>query len=138
MFTLAKQHYSQIIKNNSYTFLPIVMNNLANIYLQEDKINTAYDLANKAFVLSPNNPNILDTLGWTLSLQGKYDEALSLLRKSFAMNTATPDVRYHIAYTLAKLGRKADAQTELENLLQLFESFSYKEEASALLKQLKS
>ncbi|MDT0583885.1 XrtA/PEP-CTERM system TPR-repeat protein PrsT [Brumicola blandensis] len=138
MFTLAKQHYSQIIKNNSYTFLPIVMNNLANIYLQEEKINTAYDLANKAYILSPNNANILDTLGWTLSLQGKYDEALSLLRKSFAMNTATPDVRYHIAYTLAKLGRKADAQTELENLLQLFESFSYKEEASALLKQLKS
>jgi tetratricopeptide (TPR) repeat protein len=113
------------------------MNNLANIYLQEDKINIAYDLANKANALSPNNANILDTLGWALSLQGEYDEALSLLRKSFAMNTATPDVRYHIAYTLAKLGRKADAQTELENLLQLFESFRYKEEASKLLKQLK-
>jgi putative PEP-CTERM system TPR-repeat lipoprotein len=137
-YTQAKQHYSQIIENNSYTFLPIVMNNLANIYLEEEKIDTAFELANKAYILSPNNANILDTLGWTLSLQGKYDEALSLLRKSFAMNTATPDVRYHIAYTLAKLDRKADAKAELENLLQLFDSFSYKEEASALLEKLGS
>jgi putative PEP-CTERM system TPR-repeat lipoprotein len=137
-FADAKKHYSHIIDNGSYRFLPVVLNNLANIYIKEDKLNTAFELADKAFKINPNNANVLDTLGWVTSLQGKYEEALDLLRKSFAMNTATPDVRYHIAYTLAKLNRKADAKVELENLLKLFDSFGYKKEATALLEQLDS
>jgi|GEM_PF-3681886 len=132
----AKLHYLVIMKNDSYLYLPVIMNNLANIYLVEGNVNTAYELAQKANNQQPNNQAIIDTLGWSLAKLNRYDEALNYLRLSYSMNTADPAVRYHLGYVLDKLGRTEDARKELQNLLEQFVDFDDKEEAQKLLEKL--
>ncbi|WP_371195750.1 XrtA/PEP-CTERM system TPR-repeat protein PrsT [Glaciecola sp. SC05] len=135
-YTKAKEHYRQIIKNNVYPRLPFVLNNYANIYIQEASFESAYEHALKAYQLLPSNPFILDTLGWSLSQLGKYDEGLKYLRQSFAMNTIDPAVRYHLGYTLFKLNRKTEAKREIESLLEQFDDFKYRQNALALMAEM--
>ena len=132
----AKPHYLAIIKHGQYKFTPQVMNNLANIYMQEEEYETAMDLSLKAHNKQPNDPAILDTYGWSLVKLGKFDEGLSYLRQSFAMNTADPAIRFHIAVALSKLNRIAEAKRELTNLLENFDMFEDRDEAQALLNSL--
>ena len=132
----AKAHYLAIIKHDSYAYLAVVMNNLANIYLIEGNYNTAHELARKAHNKKPNNQAIMDTLGWSLANLNRYDEALNYLRQSYSMNTADAAVRYHLGYVLAKLGRIGDAKKELQNLLEQFGDFDDRSNAENLLENL--
>ena len=63
---------------------PVHINNLAYFLIDKDlNINEGLDLADKALVLSPDNYNYLDTKGWGLFKQGKFQDALTVLQKSW-------------------------------------------------------
>ncbi len=132
-FERAKELYISISDALGYPPLPIILNNLASVYLEENKVDAAYNFAQQAHEAMPSNPNILDTLGWILTQQGKYNEGLDLLRKSYSMNTQNPNLRYHLAYTLHKLGRIGESKRELKLLLQDFPSFSKRNDAVELM-----
>ena len=63
---------------------PEIMNFLAYILIDKDRnINEGLELVDKALELSPENYNYLDTKGWGLYKQGRYQEALGTLQKSW-------------------------------------------------------
>ncbi|MCW8886850.1 MAG: PEP-CTERM system TPR-repeat protein PrsT, partial [Motiliproteus sp.] len=84
---------------------PVVWNNLASIFLKQgDK--RALEYARKAYELAPNQPEIVDTLGWILVLEGDQLEGIELLQKATSAAKNDKLIRYHYAVGLAKLGTK--------------------------------
>jgi tetratricopeptide (TPR) repeat protein/AraC-like DNA-binding protein len=59
------------------------LNNLAWILIDKDRnIVEGMELIERALNSNPNNPFFIDTKGWGLFKQGKYDEALKVLEKA--------------------------------------------------------
>ena len=133
----AKNAYISISGQYGYGPLPMVFNNLANIYVYENKLDAAYNFAQQAYELVTKEPAILSTLGWIIVLQGDHDLGLSLLRQAYAMNVQDPDVQYHIAFALYKLQRNAESRKMLTDLLNNFPDFDKRLDAIALKKLIK-
>ena len=55
---------------------------------QTDRFDEAYKLISRALELDPGEPAILDSMGWVLYRQGKYDQAIEYLTRAYA---AFPD-----------------------------------------------
>ncbi len=72
------------------------------------RLDEAYALIDKALRLAPDNPAILDSMGWVLYRQGKLAEAEGFLRQAYARD---PDgeIAAHLAEVLAALGRREEA-----------------------------
>lgn len=113
----------------------IVLNDLAWTYQQENDPR-ALEYAQQANQLSPDNPAILDTLGWILLEQGNFSQGLPLLQKANSLVPDDPVIHYHFVLALAKSGDKAKARKELEHLLATGRDFAQIGEARSLLKQL--
>jgi len=63
---------------------PERMNDLAFFLINNERnINEGMELVEKALALKPDNYLFLDTKGWGLYKQGKYDEAYVLIQKSW-------------------------------------------------------
>lgn len=133
----AKNAYISISGQYGYGPLPMVFNNLANIYVYENKLDAAYNFAQQAYELVTKEPAILSTLGWIIVLQGDHDLGLSLLRQAYAMNVQDADVQYHLAFALYKLNRNAESRKMLTDLLNNFPDFDKRLDAIALKKLIK-
>jgi predicted Zn-dependent protease len=92
--------------------------------------------AGSASQLQPDNPRVIDTLGWILVERGQAGRAVELLQRAVDKTPGAPDVRYHLAAALAKNGDKTRARRELELLLANNKSFPQRGEAESLLKTL--
>lgn len=100
----------------------LVWNNLAHVALaQNDKAATGF--AERAYALRPNDPVIIDTLGWLLFKQGSVDRGLALLRDARLRDSNNPEIRYHLATALARSGRTAEAREELAQALKTGNAF---------------
>ena len=75
--------------------------------------------ARKALDLEPTSPAIIDSWGWVLFHQGKYEEALVELERAYA-GLKDPEVAAHIVETLWKLDRAGEARGVLEDAELLF------------------
>ncbi|MBV8380022.1 MAG: tetratricopeptide repeat protein [Paucibacter sp.] len=73
------------------------------------RLDEARKLVEKALALAPNQPALIDSLGWVEFRQGRLDEALSLLRKAYA---ALPDaeIAAHLGEVLWKSGQTDEAR----------------------------
>jgi len=111
------------------------MNNLAWLY-QQEKNPRALKYAEKANQLAPDNPAVLDTLGWMLVEQGNTSRGLPLLQKASSLAPKAAEIQYHLALGLIKSGDKTKAREKLEQLLATGKTFPKIDEARALLKQL--
>lgn len=103
------------------------LNNLAylnSVYF--DDLDTAYDLANKARQINPNDPNTADTLGWILFKQRKYAWALSLISESAAKMPNNPEVQYHLGMIHYMLGDQATAHQTFANATNTDNAFTGK------------
>ena len=63
----------------------------------------------KAFKIKPNDPVIMDSLGWVYFHTGDLTSAESYLRKAFS-TIKNPEVASHLISTLAKSGKQQEAQ----------------------------
>lgn len=134
----AARYYEQLIAIEEIGSDPQILNNLANIYAEND-LDKGLQAAMKAYSDSGENSSaLLDTIGWIYARKGEHEKALSFLRQAFAKNSNDPQVRYHTGATLNSLGRTAEAEKELRAALVLSESFAGREEAQSLLDQLVS
>ena len=130
----ARDYYRQTLqydKNN----VP-ALNNLA--YLLTDNFGEAgeaLDLAMAAYRLQPNDPRIMDTLGYVLVENQRADDAMNLLEKALQMLPEVPAVRLHLA--LAKIAA-GDREGAAPLLQQVAEEGSEAEadQARALLQEL--
>ncbi|HEX7081032.1 MAG TPA: XrtA/PEP-CTERM system TPR-repeat protein PrsT, partial [Gammaproteobacteria bacterium] len=71
----------------------------------------ALTLAERAYELAPDNPAVLDTLGWILFSEDRAQEAIEHLSRAAELAPQVPEIRYHFAQALAALGRSAEARS---------------------------
>jgi putative PEP-CTERM system TPR-repeat lipoprotein len=130
----AASYYMQLVKVDDIPNKHDIFNNLANIYLSSD-LALAKSFANQAEAIK-RTPEVLDTKGWILTKEEKYDEALDLLRQAYARQSNDPAIRYHIGFTLEKMGRTQEAKRELGAALQTPSDFAGRANAQTLYNSL--
>jgi putative PEP-CTERM system TPR-repeat lipoprotein len=126
----AINHYEKILNQDENNTM--AMNNLAWLYMDKDPAYSL-ELAQKAHELSPNFPEITDTLGWILVKQEKIESGLTYLQSALAERPNSPDIQYHVAVALAKSGDKTQAREMLEKLIREHSSFPERDDAEKLL-----
>jgi tetratricopeptide (TPR) repeat protein len=73
------------------------------------RLPEARELIEKALKLSPDDPFILDSMGWVLYRQGDFSGALPQLERAYAQRP-DPEIAAHLGEVLWMLGRKDDAR----------------------------
>jgi Flp pilus assembly protein TadD len=73
------------------------------------RLPEARELIEKALKLAPDDPFILDSMGWILYRQGDLQGALVYLERAFAKRP-DPEIAAHMGEVLWVLGRKDDAR----------------------------
>lgn len=76
---------------------------------QNQRLDEAQQWISKALALLPNDPFIMDSLGWVQYRQGKLAEALETLQKAFALRP-DPEIAAHLGEVLWKLDRREEAK----------------------------
>lgn len=130
---IAIEQFQIILKSDPNNIA--ALNNIAWAY-SEEKDKRAVEYAERASKLAPDNPAIMDTLGWILLDQGNTARALQLLQKASELQPDALDIHYHFAVALAKSGDKVKAKKELEMITAPGKNFAKTDEAKTLLKQL--
>jgi putative PEP-CTERM system TPR-repeat lipoprotein len=110
----AAENYRLVITARPGNFFAI--NNLANAYLLL-KDPRALVTAQAALALSPNDANIMDTVGQALTESGAAAQALPVLRKAISLNPEQTMYRVHLALALARSGDKPAARDEVKRLM---------------------
>ncbi|HSG21787.1 MAG TPA: tetratricopeptide repeat protein [Azonexus sp.] len=83
------------------------------------RLPEARELVTKALNLMPDDPFIMDSLGWVLFRQGELPEALKTLEKAYNLK-ADPEIAVHIAEVLSVMERKEDARRRLKDAAKQF------------------
>ena len=73
------------------------------------RLPEAHALIAKALSLSPEDPFIMDSMGWVLFRQGKLPEALQTLENAYKLK-ADPEIAAHLGEVLWVSNRKDDAR----------------------------
>jgi len=106
------------------------LNNLAYLYAERlNRLDRAYELAQKARALQPADAMVADTLGWILYRRGDYQQALALLQESASKLPENPEVQFHLGMANYMMGQTEAARTALQRATKSTEDFSGKEEA---------
>ena len=74
-----------------------------------NRLPEALELIEKAIQLSPNDPYIMDSLGWVHYRMGNLNQGLSFLRQAFGMNQ-DPEIAAHLGEVLWVQGTKEEAK----------------------------
>jgi len=132
---LAEEEYKKALELDP-GFAPAA-NNLAFLLADQDKeLDRALELAQKAKERLPDDPGVMDTLGWAYYKKGLYDSARSELLDSIEKMPDNAVIHYHLGLTYYKKGEKEKAREELEKALSLDNSFDGAKEAAEVLKKL--
>ena len=78
------------------------------------RLNEAHQFITQALALAPEDPFIMDSMGWVLYRQGKLNEALSTLQNAYKLK-ADPEIAAHLGEVLWTLNRKEDARLLLKD-----------------------
>ena len=76
---------------------------------RNERIPEAMQLVEKALQLAPDDPAIMDSVGWGYYRSGKLDESVKMLRRSFA-GSPDPEIAAHLGEVLWMRGDKAEAR----------------------------
>lgn len=132
-FVLASKYYRVLLDTQPNN--PMILNNLA-WSLAQIKDPKAVDYAEKAYKLAPDQPAIMDTLGWLLVEKGEMVRGMSLLQKATSLAPQNALIKFNFAKALVKSGKKSEAKKELEELAKLGEKFPAQAEVTKLLQSL--
>jgi tetratricopeptide (TPR) repeat protein len=134
-FDLSENHYRKALEINP-DFIPAA-NNLAYLLASQDKeIDAALGLAQKAKERQPDNPAIMDTLGWIYYKKGLYDAAIRELQGSVEKIPENASVRYHLGLAYNENGKKDLAKKEFAEALRINEKFEGSDNARKILSEL--
>ncbi|HQY47085.1 MAG TPA: tetratricopeptide repeat protein [Usitatibacteraceae bacterium] len=73
-----------------------------------NRLDEAWELINKAVKLAPDDPFILDSLGWVQYRRGELGEALKSLESAYKARP-DPEIAAHLGEVLWKMGRRDEA-----------------------------
>ena len=113
----------------------IALNNVAWL-LREREPRQALTYIERARDLSPNSPEILDTLAVIQYANKDYTQANTSIREALLRKPDDPSLKYHRAMIAAALGNTAEAIKGLEAVLGSGADFPEQDDARRLLAQL--
>jgi tetratricopeptide (TPR) repeat protein len=73
------------------------------------RLKEAYQLIDKALKMAPNDPFIMDSMGWVQYRMGNLDEAEIQLRKAYALRNDA-EIAVHLGEVLFKKGQQNEAR----------------------------
>jgi putative PEP-CTERM system TPR-repeat lipoprotein len=112
------------------------LNNLAYLLIDNfGERESALTYAMSAYRLKPSDPRIMDTLGFVLLGNGRYQEAVKLLEEAYEQLPEVPAVALHLAQAKMESGLKDEALSLLEDVRNNGQDAEIKQ-AEQLLKQL--
>lgn len=132
-YQAAADHY--LLLNQQIPGNVVVLNNLASA-LSELRDKRALGFAEQALKLKPDNPAVMDTLGWILVQQGQSGRGIKLLQQALSRMPDSAEIQWHLASAYAQAGDRARARGELERLLAGGTAFRHEQEARDLLRRL--
>ena len=92
-------------------------------------LDRALALAEKAISLSPDNPSVLDTLGWIYYRKGDVQQAVECLRKAQDKSAGNPVINYHLGMAYSRIGNSEKAKHYLQTALVSKVAFPGRDEA---------
>ncbi len=130
----ARDNYRAAIKYDANNVS--ALNNLA--YLLADnfgEVEESLDLAMKAYRIQPNDPRIMDTLGYLLIKSKRSADAIKLLEKAHELLPGEPAVSLHLAMAKVDTG-EVDAAKALLNEIRNHSNTQLSQQAQELLESL--
>ncbi len=118
---------------------PIVLNNLAYaLAVRKNNPQEALPLAEKAYKLVKQSPNIADTLAWINHLLGNKEQAGQLVKEALQAAPDSAEIRLHAAAIDAADGKTDLAAQQLERALRLNPELEKREDTQQLRKLLQN
>jgi len=134
-FDLSEEHYRAALEINP-EFAPAA-NNLSYLLANQDKeLDQALALAQIAKEKLPDDPGVMDTLGWVLYKKGLYDSAINEFTDSLGKIADNPTIHYHLGMAYYKKQNPERAREQMEKALSLAQSFDGADEARKILSEL--
>ena len=97
---------------------PLVQNNLGYLLLEQDRdLEEAATLIEASAKATPDNGNVVDSLGWAQFKLGRIAEAETTLRRAAELSPFSPEVRKHLGEVLVKQGKLAEAAEQWDRAL---------------------
>jgi Tfp pilus assembly protein PilF len=111
----------------------VALNNLAYaLAVRKKSPKEGLPFAKRAVALSPNDPNVIDTLAWIEHLTGNDVEAARLMAAAIKSSPGSPEIRLHAAIIYAARGALAVSETELKEALRLAPALEQSEDVKQL------
>ena len=115
---------------------PMLQNNLGYMLLENGgDLQEARGLIEAAMRQDPRNGSTVDSWGWVLYKQGRFQEAEAALRKAVELTPFSPEIRKHLGEVLLKLDRPEEALEQWERALAF--AFPLREELEAQTEKLR-
>ena len=135
-FAEASSQYEQILRSGVAD--ASVVAKLAMVYLNlGDRATESLLLAERAYLMSPDDPAILDVAGWVaLRAKGKAVQAVDYLEKATRRAPAAAVYKYHLGVAYLARGNRIDAARVLQQALNLDPNFDGAEDARQQLSTL--
>ncbi|ABW67386.1 tetratricopeptide repeat protein [Desulfosudis oleivorans] len=131
----AEYHYRAALDEDPE--LAQAANNLAYLLSENpDRLDEALDFALRARSQAPEDPYIMDTLGWIYYRMERYDKALEHLQAAADRIPDNVTVNYHLGMTYYRQGQFEQARIFLDRALSLNGKFYGADEARTLLDEL--
>ena len=97
----AAGNYERALRDGDQT--GVAANNLAWLYAENNlHLDRALELAGDATKLSPNNPAVLDTLGFVLLKRREYSSAVKILETAARLSASTPSADHEVIAQIRK------------------------------------
>jgi tetratricopeptide (TPR) repeat protein len=109
---------------------------LAETSTQTEDLGRAKALAEEAIKQRPNEPALIDTLGWVYFRMGDYGQARGLIEQALAGAPEAEVLNYHMAAALLKLGQKDAAREKLKKALEGSGDYPGRADAERMMNEL--
>ena len=95
-------------------------NNLGHLYIdREIDLEEGLRLIRKALSIAPENPSMVDSLGWAYYKKGMFDEALEQLERAIKLGGEGAEFHEHLAKVLEKKQMHEEAIKAWEKVLEI-------------------
>ncbi|MCK5726145.1 MAG: hypothetical protein KAH22_04880 [Thiotrichaceae bacterium] len=112
----AEQQYKKILAIDSENFS--ALNSLGYLLsVNTTRYDEAYGYIKKAYDLEPNNPIVIDSLGWISYQKGDLENATKYLRSAYE-KMKDPEVATHLITVLSKISKYKEATVVLDEMLE--------------------
>lgn len=132
----AETQYQRLVNDHPKSFLGY--NQLAFFYAKHGiKLDNALGLAQKADQLQPNNPIILDTLGWIYFQKKNVKKAKNNLKRAIDITDQIPSILYHYGSVMRATGDREQAVLFMRKALNITDQFEGADDARGYIQEAK-